>query len=227
MPVPDEVLLRIKTTAMGLAPDGASQAAVQEAIQVTALHAEGASFRDRFIHRLKNLGENRVKEETVREVSESQHVITSGKRAAKAWANVSLAFLNQCYITHGNARHLNSSAESTVNLTLAIVMRNFAGKGFGLHLCVPRVPGCPSLAKLKEWFGEACHGIVGTSLHTASSVEHDNGAMWSWLRMAMETTLVLDIPSFDFGFAKVVIFFTKNLPTFRGCLTGLCAPHGA
>ena len=164
--------------------------------------------------RLRNLG-GKIREESVKDISESQHVITSGKRSAKAWIGISLSFLRRCSITSGNARYLNPSSDATINLALAIIQRNFTSKSYGLHLCVPRTPGCPSLAKLKEWFGEAAHGIIGTSMSTVTAADAERGAMWLWIRIAIQTFLVIDIPSFDFGLTTILTWYITHLPTFQ------------
>lgn len=214
VPLQADVLDRVRHRAQQLAPMGTPNEAIEEALQATARHPEGTTFRERFKSRVKSLG-GKIREESVKDISESQYVITSGKRSAKAWIGISLSFLRRCSITSGNARYLNPSSEATINLTLAIIQRNFTGKSYGLHLCVPRTPGCPSLAKLKEWFGEAAHGIVGTTMTSISVADAERGAMWLWIRIAIQTFLVIDIPSFDFGLAVILNWYITHLPTFQ------------
>jgi hypothetical protein len=214
MPLQADVLDRIRHRAQTLAPIGTPADAIEEALQATARHPEGTTFRERFKLRVKNLG-GKIREEAVKDISESQYVITSGKRSAKAWIGVSLSFLRRCSITSGNARYLNPSSDATINLALAIIQRNFTSKAYGLHLCVPRTPGCPTVAKLKEWFGEAAHGIIGTAMTTVSVADAERGAMWLWIRIAIQTFLVIDIPSFDFGLTVILTWYITHLPTFQ------------
>jgi hypothetical protein len=214
VPLQAEILERVRSRAHTLAPLGTPMDAIEEALQATARHPEGTTFRERFKTRVRMLGGN-IRVGSVKEVSEDQYVVTSGKRSAKAWIGIALSFLRRCSITSGNARFLNPSSDATINLTLAIIQRNFTAKAYGLHLCVPRTPGCPTVAKLKEWFGEAAHGIVGTTLTTISVVDAERGAMWLWIRIAIQTFLVIDIPSFDFGLSVVLNWYISHLPTFQ------------
>jgi hypothetical protein len=71
------------------------------------------------------------------------------------------------------------------------------------------------LAKLKEWFGEAAHGIVGTAMTTISVADAERGAMWLWIRIAIQTFLVIDTPSFDFGLTVILNWYITHLPTFQ------------
>jgi hypothetical protein len=212
--IPPATLAKIRDTAVRLAPLGTPIDAIEDAIHATATFPEGTTFREKFKGKVKSLG-GRMREETVKEVAESQYLMTSGKRSAKSWILQSQANLRKCYVTQGNARFLNCSSKGATQATFRLIIRNFTDEQYGLQIFVPRVPGFPTPAKLKISFGEAANGLIGSSLDSASTAAQERGECWLHLRMALQTVHVLDIASFDFGFTKVVVFYIDNLSTFE------------
>jgi len=97
---------------------------------------------------------------------------------------------------------------------LAAILRSFASKEFQLHLLVPKIPGVPEEAKLKEAFGEAQECRMDAS-STASSNEADDRLYYPWLRYAIDTLTIIDVPSVDFGFVTSMKFFSENVSTFE------------
>jgi hypothetical protein len=212
--IPPATLSKIRDTAIQMAPLGTPLEAIEDAIHATATFPEGTTFREKFKGKVKSLG-GRMREETVKEVAESQYLMTSGKRSAKSWILQSQANLRKCYVTQGNARFLNCSSKGSTQATFRLIIRNFTDEQYGLQIFVPRVPGFPTPAKLKISFGEAANGLIGSSLDSASTAAQERGECWLHLRMALQTVHVLDIASFDFGFTTVIVFYIDNLSTFE------------
>jgi hypothetical protein len=221
VPVPEDVRHRIHTRALQLAPAGLPETMITAAFNATASHTEGSTFYFKHVDRLRKLGGTMVND-AVRAVSESQFVVVSGKRAAGAWISLVHEAIRHCTATRGNARCLNLQSDVMLQVTFAVITRQFTSKGFSLHLLVPQVPGLPTPKKIKELLGEAAQGLVGSLFTAATSPEELKGEVWNILLMALQQLLVLVFADFDFGFSIVVIFYIDHVPMFQSNALPFC-----
>ena len=171
-------------------------------------------MRGKMLDRLRGLG-GKLKDDTVKEFAESECVVTSGERAARAWVSPSHEALQTCSLTQGNARFMNMSSDKMMVNTFNAVTRQFTAAGFGLHLFVPQIPGVPSYQTLKGLFGEAANGLVGNKFDATPSQEKLQGKIWHYFRMAVHALRIIDFPSFDFGFQTMLKFFSDNIDIFH------------
>jgi hypothetical protein len=221
-PVPEDVRQRIHSRALQLVPAGLPETMVSAAFNATATHTEGSNFYYKNVDRLRKLGGTMVND-AVRAVSESQFVVVSGKRAAGAWISLVHEAIRHCTATRGNARCLNLQSDVIMlQVTFAVITRQFTSKGFSLHLLVPQVPGLPSPKKIKELLGEAAQGLVGSLFTAATSPEEAKGEVWNILLMSLQQLLVLVFADFDFGFSIVVIFYIDHVPMFQSNALPFC-----
>jgi len=194
---------------------------ISAALNATASHKEGTTFYLKNVDRLRKLG-GTMMNDAVRSVSDSQFVVVSGKRAAGAWISMVHEAIRHCTATRGNARCLNLQSDTMMQVTFAVITRQFTAKGFSLHLLVPQVPGLPTPKKIKELLGEAAQGLVGSLFTAASSPEEVKGEVWNILLMALQQLLVLVFADFDFGFSVVVIFYIDHVPMFQSNALPFC-----
>jgi hypothetical protein len=121
------------------------------------------------------------------------------------------AALRTCTQTKGNARLMNLSDDKMQTNTFLTIARQFASKGFGLHLFVPQIYGAPAPAEIKRMFGEAEEGPVQPRPSTAT-LSIDNNR-WQHFKLALQGFLIVDFASFDFGLATVTIYFITSIDT--------------
>ena len=103
--IDDATRLRVLARSSELSPPGITETLREAAFQATAGHRQGASMRGKMLDRLRGLG-GKLKDDTVKEFAESEYVVTSGKRAARAWVSLSHEALQTCSLTQGNARFI-------------------------------------------------------------------------------------------------------------------------
>ena len=217
VPIDEEVLQGILTTASNAAPIELDRRILDRAVRAVA-SKPGETFRDKQIWGLKALSYNmrapRAVDNTVWGQSESYIPSETTTQARKAAVSLCVEALASARATKGNVNYLNTSTEPVQKCILATILRSFASKEFQLHHLVPKIPGVPEEAKLKEAFGEAQECRMDAS-STAGSNEADDRLYYPWLRYAIDTLTIIDVPSMDFGFVTSMKFFSENVSTFE------------
>ena len=220
--VPKETIDTILATAKDNAPAGMRPQILETAVRTIAAKP-GATFRDKQIGGLKALGQGvRSKEQDRSGYQELDwSTTTTAKQTTNAVVNLSIEALESARITAGNVNLLNTGYDNVKKCILAVIQRKFIGSDFNLHLLVPRTAGVPPPHELKNGFGESerCQrlGAIPVLL-----TEEEDRNLYMWFRLAMESMIVIDQPSLDFGFVKALQFYSENTMVFQANGTPLC-----
>ena len=220
--VPKETIDSILATARQNAPAGLRPQILETAVRTIAAKP-GATFRDKQIGGLKALGQGvRSKEQDRSGYHELDWSTTiTAKQTTNAVINLSVEALESARITAGNVNLLNTGYENVKKCILAIIQRKFIGSEFNLHLMVPRTAGVPQSLDLKNGFGEAerCQRLGAIPVLLS---EEEDRRIFMWFRLAIESMIVVDQPSLDFGFVTALRFYSENTMVFQANGTPLC-----
>ena len=212
--VPEPTLDTIIATAMSIAPDGMNRTIIETAARAIAAKP-GATFRDKQIGGLKALGQGtRSKDQDRHGYQELDwSTATTAKQITAATVNLSVEALESARITAGNVNIMNLGHDYMKKCILSLIQRKFSGGDFKLHLLIPRTSGAPSEAELIAGMGEAQLAKREGQIPKLLSEEKDR-QIYMWLRLAIETMIIADAPSLDFGLTAALQFFVDHTMFF-------------